>query len=133
MEYSPKADRPAKQTPSKWFTGEVSLVPVNEAPDPARLRVSVVTFQPGARTNWHTHPLGQTLYVLSGRGLAQKEGEPIVEFGSGDVLWFAPGERHWHGAAPDNEMTHVAMQEAQGGSHITWQEPVTESQYSGVA
>ena len=132
MEHSPAEDRAARTPPAEWFTGSVSLVPVIDAPEPARLRASVVTFQPGARTNWHTHPLGQTLYVVSGRGRAQKEGEAIVEFGPGDVLWFAPGERHWHGAAPDSEMTHVAMQEADGGSHIDWAEPVTDAQYGGA-
>lgn len=131
MQYSPKDDRPATRMTPDWFTGEVDLVRVIEAPEPARLRASVVTFQPGARTNWHTHPLGQTLYVISGRGRAQREGGPVVEFGPGDVLFFEPGERHWHGAAPDSEMTHVAMQEAKDGSHIDWAEPVTDAQYEG--
>ncbi len=131
MEHRPSETRGAHAVPADWFTGEVRLAPVIEAPDPARLRASVVTFQPGARTNWHTHPLGQTLYVISGKGRAQSAGGPIVTFGPGDVLWFAPGERHWHGAAPDSEMTHVAMQEAQNGSHIDWAEPVTDAQYSG--
>ena len=131
MEISRSTERPAKPVPAEWFTGEVALVPLVETPEPARLRASVVTFQPGARTNWHTHPLGQTLYVLSGRGRAQTEGEAIIEFGPGDVIWIPPGERHWHGAAPDEEMTHVAMQEAEGGSHIDWAEPVTHAQYTG--
>ncbi|MDU8943050.1 (R)-mandelonitrile lyase [Ovoidimarina sediminis] len=131
MIFSPKDTRPASRMTPDWFTGEVDLVRLIEAPEPARLRASVVTFQPGARTNWHTHPLGQTLYVISGRGRAQREGEPIVEFGPGDVLFFAPGERHWHGAAPDCDMVHVAMQEALDGSHIDWAEPVTDEQYGG--
>jgi quercetin dioxygenase-like cupin family protein len=129
MDHFPASTRTARPGPEDWFTGSVSLVPVNEAPEPARLRASCVTFQPGARTNWHTHPLGQTLYVISGRGRAQKEGEAMVEFGPGDVLWFAPGERHWHGAAPDSEMTHIAMQEARDGRHVDWAEPVTDAQY----
>ncbi|MEM6824375.1 MAG: cupin domain-containing protein [Pseudomonadota bacterium] len=131
MKVSRAHERPASAVPAQWFTGEVSLVPVIEAPEPARLRASVVTFQPGARTNWHTHPLGQTLYVISGHGRAQRAGEPVVEFGPGDVLWFAPGERHWHGAAPDEAMTHVAMQEAEGGSHIEWADPVSDADYLG--
>ena len=131
MDHFPANTRDARPGPADWFTGKVSLVPVIETPEPARLRASCVTFQPGARTNWHTHPLGQTLYVISGRGRAQKEGEPMVEFGPGDVLWFAPGERHWHGAAPGSEMTHIAMQEAHDGRHVDWAEPVTDTQYGG--
>lgn len=131
MEHRSAASRTARPGPADWFTGEVSLAPLVETPEPARLRASIVTFQPGARTHWHTHPLGQTLYVTAGRGRAQKEGGPIIEFGTGDMLWFAPGERHWHGAAPDSDMTHVAMQEAEGGRHVDWADPVTEAQYSG--
>lgn len=131
MEHSPKEDRPARQTPSEWFTGTVHLVPLVSAPAPARLNAAEVTFSAGARTNWHTHPLGQTLFVVSGRGRAQTEGEAVIEFGPGDVIWIPPGERHWHGATPDSEMTHVAMQEGLDGSHIDWAEPVTDAQYSG--
>ncbi len=131
MDHLKAETRAARRPPAEWFTGDVSLTPVIDAPSPARLRASVVTFQPGARTNWHTHPLGQTLYVVSGRGRAQTEGEAMFEFGPGDVLWIPPGERHWHGAAPDSEMTHVAMQEALDGSHIDWAEPVTDSLYHG--
>ncbi len=131
MEHSPKDARPPQQMPAEWVTGDAHLVRIIETPDPARLRASIVTFQPGARTNWHTHPLGQTLYVTAGRGLAQREGGPVVAFGPGDVLWFAPGERHWHGAAPDSEMTHVAMQEALDGSHIDWEGPVSDEDYGG--
>ncbi len=107
------------------------MVPLVNAPAPARLNAAAVTFSPGARTNWHTHPLGQTLYVLSGRGRAQTEGEAIFEFGPGDVIWIPPGERHWHGAAPDSEMTHVAMQEGLDGSHIDWERAVTDAEYEG--
>ncbi len=131
MKLSPLGEREARPGPAEWFTGRVSLVPVVETPEPARLRASIVTFQPGARTNWHTHPLGQTLYVVSGRGRAQSEGREIVEFGTGDVLWFPPGERHWHGAAPDSDMCHVAMQEALDGAHVHWEGPVSDSEYSG--
>ena len=130
MDHSPAADRPARPAPAEWFTGAVEMVPLVEAPAPARLRAVRVTFQPGARTNWHTHPLGQTIYCLSGRGRAQREGAPVVEFGPGDVVVFAPGERHWHGATPDAEMCHVAMQEAdESGRHVAWAEPVSEADY----
>ncbi len=131
MDHSPSETRPPKQMPAEWVSGVAHIVRIVETPDPARLRASVVTFQPGARTNWHTHPLGQTLYVTAGRGLAQREGGPVIAFGPGDVLWFPPGERHWHGAAPDSEMTHVAMQEALDGSHIDWEGPVSDAEYGG--
>lgn len=134
MDHSPKSDRAPRTPPAEWFTGDVSLTPLIDAPSPARLRASLVTFQPGARTNWHTHPLGQTLYCTAGEGRAQKDGGPVVTFGAGDVLFFAPGERHWHGAAPHSEMTHVAMQEAdENGSHISWEETrVTDEEYGGA-
>ena len=124
-------ERPAEEANSDYFTGDVSMQPVITAPDPARLRGVSVTFQPGARTAWHTHPLGQTLIVTSGRGLAQVEGGPIQQFSEGDVVWFEPGEKHWHGAAPDKAMTHIALQEAQDGNAVTWLEHVTDAQYAG--
>jgi quercetin dioxygenase-like cupin family protein len=111
------------------FTGTVWQDPVIDSPAPARLRALVVQFDPGARTNWHTHPLGQTLYVLSGRGLVQSWGGPIREIRPGDVVWIEPGEKHWHGASALNSMSHLAMQEALDGEHISWLEPVTEAQY----
>ena len=101
------------------------------APLPGRLQAVSVTFEPGARTNWHTHPLGQTLLVTAGLGRAQKQGGPIEEIRPGDVIWFDPGERHWHGAAPDCAMTHIAMQEAEDGSAATWLEPVSDETYLG--
>lgn len=107
------------------------MTPVIEAPAPARLRAALVSFAPGARTHWHTHPLGQAIHVLSGRGLAQREGGPLIGLEPGDSVWFAPGERHWHGAAPDAAMTHLAMQEAEGGLSVTWQDPVTDADYAG--
>jgi len=127
MEHRPAA-APRAPNPD-WFTGEVAMTPVIEAPEPARVRAVLVEFQPGARTNWHTHPLGQTLWVVSGRGLAATEGGPVVALNPGDVVWFAPGERHWHGAAPDSAMSHLAIQEAQDGSNVDWEGPVSDADY----
>lgn len=111
------------------FTGTVWHDPVIDSPSPARLRAIVVRFDPGARTDWHTHPLGQTLYVLSGRGWVQSWGEPRQEINPGDVVWIDAGEKHWHGASTGNAMAHLAMHEALDGEHIFWLEPVTEEQY----
>ncbi len=122
--------RPSRRAPKESFTGTVWQDPIVEAPSPARLRAGRVTFEPGARTNWHTHPLGQTLYVISGVGRVQTKGGPIREIRPGDVVWIPPGEKHWHGGSPTNAMTHIAMQEALDGSHVTWMEPVTEEEYS---
>lgn len=124
--------RPTKRGPAEYFTGEVFQDPIIEAPAPARIRAVVVHFMPGARTNWHTHPLGQTLRVLSGVGRVQKEGEGVQEILPGDTVWIPPGERHWHGAAPGHAMTHLAMQEfdAEAGNHIAWAEPVAEEDYA---
>ncbi|HSG56849.1 MAG TPA: cupin domain-containing protein, partial [Paracoccaceae bacterium] len=121
--------RPSGRGEADYFTGHVRMEPVITAPAPARLRAVRVTFEPGARTAWHTHPLGQTLLVLSGLGLAQSEGGPVREIRPGDTIWFAPGEKHWHGAAPQNAMTHLAMQEALDGSAVTWMEHVTDADY----
>jgi quercetin dioxygenase-like cupin family protein len=104
--------------------------PIVEAPAPARLRSNWVLFEPGARTAWHTHPLGQTLYVLAGLGRIQAWGGPVREICPGDAIWIPPGEKHWHGGSPSNLMIHISMQEALDGSHVTWLEPVTEEQYS---
>lgn len=106
--------------------------PVIEAKAPSTVSSLVVTFEPGARTHWHTHPLGQVIYVLSGCGRAQTEGGPVIELRPGDVVRFAPGDRHWHGAAPETGMVHLAFQEAVDGSAVTWLEPVSEADY-GVA
>jgi len=122
--------RPSRRAPKESFTGTVWQDPIVEAPSPARLRAGRVTFEPGARTNWHTHPLGQTLYVISGVGRVQTKGGPIREIRPGDVVWIPPGEKHWHGGSPTNAMTHIAMQEALDGSHVTWMEPVTDEEYS---
>ena len=112
-----------------WFTGTVRIDPLFEAPEPARMRGANVAFEPGARTAWHTHPLGQTLIVTSGLGWAQRWGGPIEEIRSGDVVWFAPNEKHWHGATPTTAMTHIAIQEALGGKVVDWMEHVTDEIY----
>lgn len=114
-----------------YFTGTVRMEPIVDAPAPARIRAVKVTFEPGARTNWHTHPLGQTLHVLSGIGLVQKEGEAAQEIRPGDTVWIAPDERHWHGATQTHHMCHIAMHENLDGSNVTWQEPVEDRDYLG--
>ncbi|ANT53082.1 (R)-mandelonitrile lyase [Mesorhizobium amorphae] len=115
--------------PDKYFTGRVLQTPIIEKEAPARLRATLVSFEPGARTFWHTHPLGQTLYVTSGAGRAQTWGGPIQEIKAGDVISFDPGEKHWHGAGAQTAMTHVAMQEALDGVHADWLEQVTDEQF----
>jgi quercetin dioxygenase-like cupin family protein len=115
--------------PADWFTGAVRIQPLFEAPEPARVRGASVKFEPGARTAWHAHPLGQTLIVTSGLGWAQREGGPIEEIRPGDVVWFAPNEKHWHGATPTKAMTHIAIQEALEGKVVDWMEHVTQRQY----
>jgi quercetin dioxygenase-like cupin family protein len=114
---------------AEWFTGNVKIDSLFEAPAPARVRGASVTFEPGARTAWHTHPLGQTLIVTAGAGWAQREGGPIEEIRSGDVVWFAPNEKHWHGATPTTAMTHLAIQEALDGKPVDWMEKVCDEQY----
>jgi quercetin dioxygenase-like cupin family protein len=121
---------PSRLAPSDYFTGTVWQDPIIEAPQPARLRATTVTFQPGARTVWHTHPLGQTLHIVSGVGRVQTWGGPVREVRPGDTIWIPPGEKHWHGASPANAMTHIAMQEADGGKHVDWLEKVTDEQYA---
>ncbi len=122
---------PSRRAPEDYFTGEVWQDPIVEADDPARVRALLVHFAPGARTNWHTHPLGQTLYVVSGCGLAQSADGPVRRIRAGDTVWFAPGEKHWHGAAPDTQMAHIAIQEAVDGIAANWLEAVTDDQYAG--
>jgi quercetin dioxygenase-like cupin family protein len=131
MEIKRTGSRPSTKGPADWFTGAVRIDPLFEAPDPALVAGASVTFEPGARTVWHTHPLGQTLIVLSGCGRAQREGGAVEEIHPGDVVWFAPNERHWHGAAPTTGMTHIAIQERLDGKVVDWLEPVTEQQYLG--
>ena len=115
--------------PADWFTGKVRIDPLFQAASPARVAAASVTFEPGARTAWHTHPLGQTLIVTSGCGLAQREGGPIEEIRPGDVVWFPPGEKHWHGATPTTAMTHLAIHEQLDGKTVTWLEKVSDEQY----
>jgi quercetin dioxygenase-like cupin family protein len=115
--------------PANWFTGNVRIDPLLASPNPARVAGASVTFEPGARTAWHTHPLGQTLIVTSGIGRVQSAGGPIVEIRPGDVIWFPPGEKHWHGASPKVAMTHIAIQEQLDGKVVDWLEHVTDHEY----
>jgi quercetin dioxygenase-like cupin family protein len=129
MEITRSRSQPSSKGPAEWFTGDVTIDPLFEAPEPARVRGASVTFQPGARTAWHTHPLGQTLIVTSGLGRAQRWGGPAEEIRPGDVVWFSPGQKHWHGATPTAAMTHIAIQEALSGSVVDWMEQVSDEQY----
>jgi quercetin dioxygenase-like cupin family protein len=129
MEIKKNGSQPSGKGPADWFTGNVRIDPLFQAPDPARVSGACVTFEPGARTAWHTHPLGQTLVVTAGLGRAQREGGPIEEIRPGDILWFAPGEKHWHGASPSTAMTHIAIQEKLDGKVVDWLEHVTDDQY----
>jgi quercetin dioxygenase-like cupin family protein len=129
----PSGSAPSRRMPAEWFTGTVWQDPIIEAKAPARLRAGRVFFEPGARTAWHTHPLGQTLHVISGLGRVQGWGGPIREIRPGDTVWIPPGEKHWHGADAKSAMVHIAMQEALDGSHVTWLEHFTDAQYGGTA
>ena len=129
MEIKINGSQPSVKGPEDWFTGTVRIDPLFERSDPARVSGANVTFEPGARTAWHTHPLGQTLIVTAGRGLAQKDGEAVQEIRPGDVVWFAPGEKHWHGASASTAMTHIAIQEKLDGKVVDWMEKVTAQQY----
>ncbi len=129
MDITRNGSRPAGCGPAAWFTGAVRIDPLFEAPEPARVRGASVTFEPGARTAWHTHPLGQTLIVTAGCGWAQREGGPVQEIRPGDVVWFPPGEKHWHGATATTAMTHIALQEALDGVVVEWLEQVSDAQY----
>jgi quercetin dioxygenase-like cupin family protein len=129
MEIKRSDSQEANKGPAEWFTGSVRIQSLFEAPEPARVRGASVTFEPGARTAWHTHPLGQTLIVTSGLGWAQREGAGIEEIRPGDVVCFAPNEKHWHGASPTTVMTHIAIQEALEGNVVDWMEKVSDEQY----
>jgi quercetin dioxygenase-like cupin family protein len=129
MDIKRSGSQPSGKGPAEYFTGTVRLDPLIEAPEPARVRGAHVTFEPGARTAWHTHPLGQTLIVTSGLGWAQRDGGPIEEIRPGDVVWFSPGEKHWHGASAKTAMSHIAIQEALNGSPVDWMEKVSDEQY----
>jgi quercetin dioxygenase-like cupin family protein len=130
MEIKRNGSQRSTSGPLDWFTGSVRIDPLFQANAPARAAGASVTFEPGARTAWHTHPLGQTLIVVSGRGWAQREGGPIEEIRPGDVIWFSPGEKHWHGASPTTAVTHLAIQEARGGKVVEWMEKVTDEEYN---
>jgi quercetin dioxygenase-like cupin family protein len=129
MEIKRSGSQPSAKGPSDWFTGRVRIDPLFAAAPPARAAGNAVTFEPGARTAWHTHPLGQVLIVTAGCGRAQREGGPVEEIRPGDVVLFAPNEKHWHGAAPTTAMTHVAIQEALDGKAVEWLEHVSDAQY----
>jgi quercetin dioxygenase-like cupin family protein len=129
MEIKRSGAQPSGKGTAEWFTGLVRIDPLFQAPEPARSAGNSVTFEPGARTAWHTHPLGQILIVTFGRGWVQREGGPVEEIRSGDVVWFSPGEKHWHGATPTTAMTHIAIQEALNGKPVDWMEHVSDEQY----
>jgi len=129
MEIKRNGSLPSAKGPAEYFTGAVRIDSRFQASDPARVGGAIVTFEPGARTARHTHPLGQTLIVTSGIGWAQRDGGPIEEIRPGDVVWFPPGEKHWHGATSTNAMTHIAIAEALSGKSVDWMEHVSDAQY----
>jgi len=129
MEIKRSGSQPSGKGPAEYFTGTVRVDPLINAPDPARIFGALVTFEPGARTAWHTHPLGQTLIVTAGSGLVQRWGGPIEEIRPGDVVWIAPGEKHWHGASPTTAMSHIAIVEQIDGKSAEWMEKVGDEQY----
>lgn len=131
MEIKRAGSQPSAVASAAYFTGTVRIDPLHSAPDPARVAMALVTFEPGARTAWHTHPLGQTLVVQSGCGRAQRDGGPVETIRPGDVIWFAPGERHWHGAGPTTAMSHIATQEKLDGKTADWLLHVTDVEYAG--
>lgn len=129
MEITRIGSRPSARGPADWFTGAVRIDPLFQPHAPARAAAAAVTFEPGARTAWHTHPLGQTLIITAGCGWVQREGGPVEEVHPGDVVWFPPGAKHWHGATPANAMTHIAIQEALDGKVVDWLEHVSDEEY----
>ena len=131
MDIKRSGSQPSGKGPEAYFTGTVRIDPLFQAPDPARVAGAGVTFEPGARTAWHTHPLGQTLIVTAGCGLAQRWGGPIETIQPGDVIWFPPGEKHWHGATSTTAMTHIAIVEQLDGKTVNWMEKVSEEEYQG--
>lgn len=130
MDVKHAGSQPSGKGSADWFTGAVRIDPICQTSPPARVNAAKVTFDPSARTAWHTHPLGQTLIVTDGFGLAQREGGSIAEIRPGDVVWIPPGEKHWHGASPTTAMTHIAVQEALDGKIVEWMEHVTDEQYA---
>jgi quercetin dioxygenase-like cupin family protein len=129
MDIKRGGSEPSRKGPAEYFTGAVRIDPLFQAPEPARAAGASVTFEPGARTAWHTHPLGQTLIVTAGCGWAQREGGAVEEIRTGDIVWFPPGEKHWHGATSTTALTHIAIQEAKDGVTVDWLEQVSEAQY----
>lgn len=129
MDIKRVGSQPSVAGPAEWFTGTVRIDPLFNAHEPARAGGASVTFEPGARTAWHTHPLGQTLIITSGSGRVQREGGPVEAVHPGDVVWFEPGEKHWHGASPATAMSHIAIQEALDGNAVEWMEKVSDEQY----
>ena len=129
MEIRQAGSQPSGKGPAEWFTGTVRIDPLFGPPDPARVNGALVTFEPGARTAWHTHPLGQTLIVTTGLGWTQRDGGPVEEIRPGDVVWFPPGEKHWHGASASTAMSHIAIQEKLDGKNVEWLEHVSDAQY----
>ena len=129
MEIKRNGSQPSGKGPAEWFTGNVRIDPLHQAPAPARVSVSNVTFEPGARTAWHSHPLGQTLIVTAGSGLVQNWGKPIEKIKPGDVVWSEPAEKHWHGAAPKTALTHISIVEQDNGKSADWMEHVSDEQY----
>lgn len=129
MQITRTGSQPSTKGSAARFTGSVRVDPLFPAREPARTSAGSVTFEPGARTAWHTHPLGQTLIITAGRGWVQQEGGPIEEVNPGDVIWFPPGVKHWHGATPTTAVTHIAIQEALDGKVVEWMEKVSDEQY----
>lgn len=129
MQITRIGSQPSRKGPDEYFTGTVRIDLLFQAPEPARVGGAAVTFEPGARTAWHTHPLGQTLIVTAGCGWVQCEGGPVEEIRPGDIVWFPPGVRHWHGATPTTAMTHIAIAEALDGKNVEWLEQVSDTQY----
>ncbi|SHI98310.1 (R)-mandelonitrile lyase [Wenxinia saemankumensis] len=131
MKITRSGTAPSNPGPEANFTGTVRIDPLYASTEPGRAMGAHVTFEPGARTAWHTHPAGQALIVTFGRGRVQREGGPVKEISAGDVVWFEPGEKHWHGASPETAMSHIAVQESVDGSPVTWMEKVSDADYSG--
>jgi quercetin dioxygenase-like cupin family protein len=129
MEIKRLGSQPSGKGPVDWFTGTVRIDPLFQPNEHTRAAAATVTFEPGARTAWHTHPLGQTLIIVSGIGWVQREGDPVEEVHPGDVVWFSPGEKHWHGASPALAMSHIAIQEQLNGKVVDWMEKVSDQQY----
>lgn len=132
MEIIRNGSQPSTKGPAEYFTGTVRIDPLISPPEPSRVAMALVTFEPGARTAWHTHPFGQTIIITAGFGWAQREGGEIEEIRQGDVIYFSPNEKHWHGATSTTAMSHIAIQEKLDGTPVTWMEQVTEEQYANV-